>query len=234
MVVPGKADWGLCNTIILPSPSPRPPWPWVLVLSTFKAGETRPGSGLRPRPVSPLNRNIGKTQGTSKRDDLNPRRISKQVDLASLQRSPRAPQVLGDDDRLQVLGRFYVYVSLSRDVRRCEDALRLSALATVCLYSSSAGLSRRADGARPTVPGPSALHHRMITHRSTGSSPYCSSDPLYATPRQSPRLHDYLFPYWSPAHLFLRTSASSSSFPELVATQPQNDSIHAAPICSWT
>ncbi|KAJ7148249.1 hypothetical protein C8R46DRAFT_1044794 [Mycena filopes] len=66
MVVPEKADSGLCNTIILPSPSPRPPWPWVLVLSTFKAGETRPGSGLRPRPVSLLNRNIGKTHGTSK------------------------------------------------------------------------------------------------------------------------------------------------------------------------
>ncbi|KAJ7148258.1 hypothetical protein C8R46DRAFT_1231277 [Mycena filopes] len=47
----------------------------------------------------------------------------------------------------------------------------------------------------PTVPGPSALRHCMITHRSTGSSPYCSSDPLYATPRRSPlvdpRLHAY-------------------------------------------
>ncbi|KAJ7148303.1 hypothetical protein C8R46DRAFT_1044850 [Mycena filopes] len=45
---------------------------------------------------------------------------------ASLQLSPRAPQVLGDDDRLQ--GRFYVYVSLSRGGRRCEDALRPSGL----------------------------------------------------------------------------------------------------------
>ncbi|KAJ7148273.1 hypothetical protein C8R46DRAFT_1044821 [Mycena filopes] len=34
--------------------------------------------------------------------------------------------------------------------------------------------------------GPSALRHCTTTHRSTGSSPYCSSDPLYATPRRSP------------------------------------------------
>ncbi|KAJ7148305.1 hypothetical protein C8R46DRAFT_1231311 [Mycena filopes] len=60
------------------------------------------------------------------RDDLNPRRISKQVDLASLQLSPRAPQVLGHDERLQ--GRFYVDVSLSRGGRPCEDALRPSGL----------------------------------------------------------------------------------------------------------
>ncbi|KAJ7148298.1 hypothetical protein C8R46DRAFT_1044845 [Mycena filopes] len=46
---------------------------------------------------------IGGDEPFLQRDDLNPRRISKQVDLASLQRSPRAPQVLGDDECLQGL-----------------------------------------------------------------------------------------------------------------------------------
>ncbi|KAJ7148253.1 hypothetical protein C8R46DRAFT_1044799 [Mycena filopes] len=185
-VVPEKADSGLCNTIILPSP--RPPWPWVLVLSTFKAGETRPGSGLRPRPVSLLNRNIGKTHGTSKRsmsnlttcaglpalsgssepflqrDDLNPRRISKQVDLASLQLSPRAPQVLGDDDRLQAY-------------RAVVDAVRMLCVLPGCPPCVCVGRVDQmvpqctTDGSRPKrsapphdyIPGPSALRHCMIT-----------------------------------------------------------------------
>ncbi|KAJ7148264.1 hypothetical protein C8R46DRAFT_1044810 [Mycena filopes] len=190
MVVPEKADSGLCNTIILPSPSPRPPWPWVLVLSTFKAGETRPGFGLRPRPVSLLNRNIGKTHGTSKRSMSSFTTRAGLPALSGVRRTflaARRPQSAADLEASRfVLGRFYVdYVSLSRGGRRCEDALRPSGLPPVCLCRS-----RRSDGPRSKCSA--SLHYHTSFDRIVS---LLQLGPLYATPRRSPlvdpRLHAY-------------------------------------------